>query len=255
MVTDNSFTRSLSSLLFFTFGCVLVGLLLFKGIQGSWAESGPLETDPSQSPLTQLQRLLAEGSQNSSDPAILLQLADLYLEIGQQPYQDKNQKREAFDEGARLARLALDREEDNAEAHYLYAANLGSSAQIEGVMASALTVNTLKTHVRRALELNPRHAPALHMMGMMLEELPWFLGGDSDMAITYLIQATEVKPDYTRARLDLAKTYIKRKNYRAAREELRHIIDEPARSPASESWQHNNQQEAQILLDALPRLH
>ena len=255
MVTDNSFTRSLSGLLFFTFGCVLVGLLLFKGIQGSWAESGPLKTDPPQSPLTQLQRLLAEGSQKSSDPAILLQLADLYLEIGQEIYQDESRKRQAFDEGARLARRALDSEEDNAEAHYLYAANLGSSAQIEGVMASALTVNTLKTHVRRALELNPRHAPALHMMGMMLEELPWFLGGDPDMAITYLIQATEVKPDYTRARLDLAKTYIKRQNYRAAREELRHIIDEPARSPALESRQQNNQQEAQILLDALSSLH
>ncbi|MDR4459661.1 MAG: hypothetical protein MRJ67_03940 [Nitrospirales bacterium] len=122
-------------------------------------------------------------------------------------------------------------------------------------MASALTVNTLKTHVRRALELNPHHAPALHMMGMMLEELPWFLGGDPDMAITYLIQATEVQPDYMRARRDLTKTYIKRQNHRAARKELRHIIDEPSRSPVSESKQHHYQQEAQILLDGLPNLH
>ncbi|HBP86453.1 MAG TPA: tetratricopeptide repeat protein [Nitrospirales bacterium] len=253
MVPDSSFTRGLTGLLSKIFGCVLVGLLLFKGIQGSWAETGSLKADSSKSPLTQLQRLLAEGSQNSSDPAMLLQLADLYLEIGQEIYQDENRKRQAFDEGARLARRALDTEKDNAEAHYLYAANLGSSAQIEGVMASALTVNTLKTHVRRALELNPHHAPALHMMGMMLEELPWFLGGDPDMAITYLIQATEVKPDYIRARLDLAKIYIKRQNLRAAREELRHIIDETPRSPASESWQHNHQ-EALILLDALPSL-
>ncbi|MEO8327328.1 MAG: tetratricopeptide repeat protein [Nitrospirota bacterium] len=254
MVPDNSFTRCLSLLFSKTFGCVLVGLLLFKGIQGGWAEPGSLTTDPSKSPLTQLQRLQAEGSQDSSDPAMLLQLADLYLEIGQEIYQDESRKRQAFDEGARLARRALDIEKDNAEAHYLYAANLGSSAQIEGVMASALTVNTLKTHVRRALELHPRHAPALHMMGMMLEELPWFLGGDPDMAITYLIQATEVKPHDTRARLDLAKTYIKRQNHRAAREELRHILDEPFEASASGSWQHHHQ-EAQILLDALPSLH
>ncbi len=254
MVPDNSFTRCLRALFSKTFGCVLVGLLLFHGIQGGWAEPGPLKPDASQSPLVQLQRLLSEGSQDSSDPAMLLQLSDLYLEIGQEIYQDESRKRRAFDEGARLARRVLDREKDNAEAHYLYAANLGSSAQIEGAMASALTVNTLKTHVRRALELNPHHAPALHMMGMMLEELPWFLGGDQDMAITYLIQATEVKPDYTRARLDLAKTYIKRRNHRAAREELRHILNEPSGSPASGSWQHNHQ-EAQILLDALPSLH
>jgi tetratricopeptide (TPR) repeat protein len=254
MVPDNSFTRCLRGLFSKTFGCVLVGLLLFEGIHGGWAEPGPLKPDASQSPLGQLQRLLAEGNQNSSDPAMLLQISDLYLEIGQEIYQDESRKRQAFDEGARLARQVLDREKDNAEAHYLYAANLGSSAQIEGAMASALTVNTLKTHVRRALELNPHHAPALHMMGMMLEELPWFLGGDPDMAITYLIQATEVKPDYTRARLDLAKTYIKRRNHRAAREELRHILNEPSGSPASGSWQHTHQ-EAQILLDALPSLH
>lgn len=254
MIPGNGFPRYYSRLFSQSSVYLLIGLLLFKGIQGVWAEPLPLTTDPSKSPLTQLQRLQAEGSQDSSDPAMLLQLADLYLEIGQKINQDESRKRQAFDEGARLARRALDIEKDNAEAHYLYAANLGSSAQIDGVMASALTVNTLKTHVRRALELNPRHAPALHMMGMMLEELPWFLGGDPDRAITYLIQATEVRPNYTRARLDLAKIYIKRQNHRAAREELRHIIDEPFEASASGSWQHNHQ-EAQILLDAIPSLH
>jgi hypothetical protein len=52
-------------------------------------------------------------------------------------------------------------------------------------MASALTVSELKAHVRRALELKQDYAPALHMMGMMLEELPWFLGGDREGALTY----------------------------------------------------------------------
>ncbi|MDR4494876.1 MAG: tetratricopeptide repeat protein [Nitrospirales bacterium] len=106
--------------------------------------------------------------------------------------------------------------------------------------------------MQRALELNPRHAPSLHMMGMMLEELPWFLGGDPEMAITYLVRATKAKPDYTRARLDLAKTYIKRHNIRAAREELRYIIREHSESPAAPSWQPHHQ-EAQRLLDSLPK--
>jgi len=250
MATDTSFRRRLSRLIFKTFGCVLVGLLLFKGIQGVWAEPGSLSTEPSKSPLTQLQTLQSQGSQDSSDPATLLQLADLYLQIGQDIYQDENQKRQAFDEGARLARRVLDMEEHNAEAHYLYAANLGSSAQTSGVMASAFTVTTLKTHVRRALELRPDHAPALHMMGMMLEELPWFLGGDKDMAITYLVRALEAKPDYTGARLDLAKIYIKRKNQTAARAELLKIINTDPPSPSSESRQ-QDQREANKLLNSL----
>ena len=252
MVPDTSWTRCLCRILSQTFGYIVIGLLLFEGIQGVWAEALP--PDPSQSPLTQLERIQSQGGQDSSDPATLLRLADLYLEIGQDIYQDKNQKRQAFDEGARLARKALDMEDNNAEAHYLYAANLGSSAQIKGVTASALTVNTLKTHVRRALELNPDHAPALHMMGMMLEELPWFLGGDKDKAITYLVRATEVKPDYTRARLDLARIYMKRQNPSAARAELLNILHERPPSPVSESWK-QDQREAKNLFEALAIQH
>jgi len=254
MGSDTSLTQSSIPLLSQTFGYIAIGLFLFNGLQGVWAEPAPLNPETSKSPLTQLQTLQSQGSQDSSDPATLLQLADLYLEIGQDVYQDENQKRQAFDEGARLARRVLDMQEHNAEAHYLYAANLGSSAQSAGVMASAFTVNTLKKHVRRALELSPDHAPALHMMGMMLEELPWFLGGDKDKAITYLVRATEVKPDYTRARLDLAKIYIKRQNQTAAQAELLKILHERPPSPISESWE-QDQREAKNLFDALAIHH
>jgi len=231
-------------------GLMLIGLLLLKGIPGLGAEPVPLNIDPSESPLTQLQKLQGQQNQDSSDPTTLLRMSDLYFEIGEDIYQEENQKRQAFENGSRLAQRVLDMQENNAEAHFLYAANLGGAAQISGVIASALTVNTLKTHVQRALELNPNHAPALHMMGMLLEELPWFLGGDPEMAITYLVRATKAKPDYTRARLDLAKAYIKRQNLPAAREELLHIVREPSGSPAPASRQ-DNHQEAQILLDSL----
>ena len=96
--------------------------------------------------------------------------------------------------------------------------------QLKGVMASALTVGEIKSHVRRALELKPDHAPALHMMGMMLEELPWFLGGDGTAALTYLHRAVAADPHYIHARLDLAKTYLKRQNTSAARKELSTIL-------------------------------
>ena len=161
--------------------------------------------------------------------------------------------RQMSSRGDELAQQVLKTEETDADAHYLYAANLGSASQLSGVMASALTVNTLKTHVRRALELNPRHAHALHMMGMMLEELPWFLGGDPEMALSHIIKAIEVKPDYLRARLDLAKIYIKRNNHQAARTELQYIVAAPSPSPPSQAWQQQHQ-EARTLLDTINRL-
>ena len=231
-------------------GFILMGLLLLKGIPSLGAEPPSLPIQVAESPLTQLQKLQAQQSLGGSDPTTLLQMANLYFEIGEDVYQEEDLKRQAFEKGSRLAQRVLDRQENNAEAHFLYAANLGGTAQISGVIASAFTVNTLKTHVQRALELDPNHAPALHMMGRLLEELPWFLGGDPEMAITYLVRATKAKPDYTRARLDLAKAYIKRQNSHAAREELLYIVREHSGSSAPETWPHNHQ-EAQRLLDSL----
>lgn len=172
-----------------------------------------------------LEALLAEKARHASDPAILVKLADLYLDLGDEAYQDTAKRRAAYEEGARLARQALDLQEQNAEAHYLYAANLGSAAQLKGTMASALIVQDLKAHVRRALELKEDHARALHMMGMMLEKLPWILGGDADAALTYLKRAVTVDPSYVHARLDLAKAYIKRRAPDEARRELRILLE------------------------------
>jgi len=181
----------------------------------------------------QLDLLLAQKHEHASDPAFLVRLADLYLDLGDDESRDEPHRRAAYDEGAKLARQALDLDERNAHAHYLYAANLGSAAQLKGVMASALTIQDIKRHAKRALELNPDHAAALHMMGMMLEELPWVLGGDHDGALTYLRRAVTVDPHYTHARLDLAKVYLKRRDVKAARNELDLLIAQPLPSEAS----------------------
>ena len=178
---------------------MLLGLLVFPGPGMVLGEEKPPLSQTPVSPLTELHAILAEHGQDPSDNATRLRLANLYLENGQDIHQEEDLKRQAFEEGARLAQQVLETEETNAEAHYLYAANRGSAAQLSGIMASAMTVGTLKTHVRQALELNPRHAQALHMMGMMMEELPWFLGGNPEMALSHLIKAIEVKPDYMRA--------------------------------------------------------
>lgn len=197
-----------------------------------------------------LQELLAQKRQHASDPDILVKLADVYLDLGDEESQDTAKRRAAYEEGAKLARQALDQQEQNADAHYLYAANLGSAAQLKGTMASALTVRDLKAHVRRALELNGNHAPALHMMGMMMEELPWFLGGDADAALTFLKRAVLADPSYIHARLDLAKIYIKRHASDEARRELRVIVEGP-HSDNFSAGARRYREEARTLLNSL----
>ncbi len=85
----------------------------------------------------------------------------------------------------------------------------------------------------------------------MLEELSRFLGGDSAMAITYLIRATEAKPDFIRSRLDLAKIYLKHHNPHAPRTELSKIVNQSFSSSPSKALD-RERQEARIPPDLLP---
>ena len=195
----------------------------------------------------ELRHRIAANAGTSSDPAVLVKLANLYLDLGDDVSSEVEKRRTAYEAGASIAKRALELQEANAEAHYLYAANLGRAAQLKGLMASALTIQDLKYHVKRALELQKDHAPSLHMMGMMLEELPWVMGGDSGAALGYLQRAVAVNPSYTHARLDLAKAYLRRKDVASARREL-HIILEASLTPSGQS---RHEKEAWALLNSL----
>ena len=229
---------------------ILMVALIGMGSPSIAGATDPVTAEPSlQETLTQL---LAQKEQHASNPSFLVRLADVYLDLGDDPAGKESARKAFYDEGAKAAKQAIDLQEQNAEAHYLYAANLGSAAQLTGLMASALTVKELKQHVDRALALNPRYAAALHMKGMMLEELPWVLGGDADGALAHLKRAVAAKPDYVHARLDLAKIYLKRKDQAAARKELDTILSRPL-SPTASGSERRHREEAQQLLNTLKK--
>jgi len=223
--------------------------MLLPVVMFAWCVLTPADPAVSspQSLEDELRHLIAANADTSSDPAVLVKLANLYLNLGDDISTDVEKQRAAYEAGARIAKRALELQEANAEAHYLYAANLGRAAQLKGLTASALTIQELKYHVKRALEIQKNHAPSLHMMGMMLEELPWVMGGDSRAALVYLQRAVEVNPSYTHARLDLAKAYLRRKDVASARREL-HIILESSLTPSALN---RHEKEAQALLISL----
>ncbi|WHZ21134.1 MAG: hypothetical protein OJF47_000246 [Nitrospira sp.] len=230
-------------------GRMILGAVLLGGLTTLLSPQAAHSLSDAAALERKLQTTLAENAQHHSDPAILTKLADLYLDLGDEQI-DAVKRRAAYEEGAKYAGQALAIQERNAQAHYLYAANLGSAAQLKGVMTSAMTVTELKTHVRRALELQPDHPPALHMMGMMLNDLPWLLGGDAAAALTYLQRATAADPSYVHARLDLARAYIKRRAFDDARRELGIILEAPISSLSSNSAR-RHRDEAATLLDSL----
>ena len=219
----------------------------------SWADSPmglPGDVAHKQSLMDQLQNLKTESQKDPSNPLLLTEIAELYLDMGDIIYDKKSQRISSYEEGAKISKKAILLDEKNANAHFYFAANLGSAAQLKGRMASLFTIKKLKTHVDRTLELNENHSYALHMKGMLLEKLPTLIGGDHDEALKYLQKAVEVKPDYAKARLDLARAYIKRKKFSEAQKALQLVLQMKSHSNEY-SWIHFHRAEAESLLSEL----
>ncbi|MCA9420533.1 MAG: hypothetical protein KC592_05935 [Nitrospira sp.] len=198
----------------------------------------------------ELTNLLRDGAANSTDVMRLLRLAGLYLDLGYGVYVDREQKLKAFQEGARVAKKALDLRESSADAHFLYAANLGSAADLEGLVSAALTIQKLKEHVHRVLELDEQNAQAHHMLGRMYEELPWVLGGDQEAAGEHLKKAVSLDSRYAPAGIDLAKWYLKHGQNLEAVRQLTRVVDTPPRTKRW-IWERIHRPEAQVLLRQL----
>ncbi len=235
---------------------VLVVLVcgLSLGLLGSlgWGASpSPKSSDSPDELERELQDLLAAGMAQSENPEALRRLAGLYLDLGYGLYVEQEKKLAAFQEGARLAQKSLEQQEASANAHFLYAANLGCATELQGVMYGALTIQELKHHVRRALELDPAYAPAHHMLGRMYEELPWFLGGDQASAGEHLKQAVLLDRRYVPGHLDLGRWYLKLGEKFEAVRELTLVVETPPREKVW-IWERIHRPQAQ---DLLRRLH
>jgi predicted Zn-dependent protease len=161
-------------------------------------------------------------------------------------------RQQTYGAGATAALRAIELDGKNADAHFLYAVNLGSEARLKGLSTAAGALSEITLHVRHAIELNPNHAPALQFMGGLLAELPWFLGGDEKEAQQYLERAVTADGNYTHARILLAKLYLKHNRIRDARQQLDAVIH--ARAPHYPyTWRQKFKPEAEALLEKLGR--
>jgi tetratricopeptide (TPR) repeat protein len=121
---------------------------------------------------------------------------------------------------------------------------------MKGLTNAAMKVREIKRHVVRAIELDPNHAQALQMMGGLLMELPWFLGGDEKEAQAYLERAIAADGNFTNARILLAKLYQKQDRIDEAKAQLEAVIN--AKHPHYPyTWTRKFKPEAEQLLKEL----
>lgn len=96
----------------------------------------------------------------------------------------------------------------NADAWYWHGVALGKQGEARGMMRSLFMVGPLKKRIEGALRIAPCHAPAHHVLGELLWQLPGFLGGSKAAARKELEAALACEPAFTAPYSTLAEVYL-----------------------------------------------
>ena len=157
--------------------------------------------------------------------------------------------------GRAAAERAVVLDQNDAEALFLLAAHRGQIASLQKDLGGLVVPQELERLLSRALALNPRHARALHMMGVLLERTPaplrLLLKGSARDAEKYLVAATEADPNSSQARLDLARHYASRRQTAQARAQIQAVLQ--MTSPTHpRAWREQHRPAAEALLRELP---
>jgi tetratricopeptide (TPR) repeat protein len=159
----------------------------------------------------------------------------------------KAERTSLYKRAEQYARRAVAAKPDDAESHFELAKAIGKNALTMGTKDKVKFAGVVHDEAMAALRIDPKHAGALHVMGvwnaevMRLNGLSRFmaknlLGGKVfgeaswDNALQYMEQAVALDPNRITHRLDLAEIYLDRKMTDKAKEQLEWI----ARAPVTE---------------------
>lgn len=230
--------------------CLLCLLFCLSSFLPAWSQKFSVPEGYPESLRQQREDYTAALIEDLNNPQLWKQLSHVYMNMADDLLNDKSEKIEAYDKGLKAATQAMMLHPDDAENHFLYAANLGSATQLRGITSGVVNLSEVIKHVDRAIELDPHHAPSLQMKGGLLAELPWYLGGNAILAKNYLRRAIEADGKYTNARIILAKLLITEGKLEQARAQLLAVIQ--VQNPHYPyTWERRFRPEAQRLLDEL----
>jgi tetratricopeptide (TPR) repeat protein len=237
----------------------IIGIVVSAAALGTWIGLGEVSAQRDELPVgypqsieSELQALLSRLHNEPSSPELLVKMSSTYFDLADDFLTDKAERQAAYEEGAKAAKQAFHLDESNADAHFFHAVNLGNATRLQGVTSGALAINEIKSCVERAIEINPKHAQALQMMGGMLLELPRFLGGSEKKAQEYLERAIAADGNYANARILVAKLYRKQGRIEDARKQLEAVIE--AQHPHYRfTWERKYKPEAEHMLRQLTR--
>jgi tetratricopeptide (TPR) repeat protein len=184
------------------------------------------------------------------DTRVLVTLSRAWFLYGENRAVTEEARLAAYERGRAVAERAIVQRPNEAEGHLWYAINLGSWAQIKGLLRSLLTLQTIRREVDTVLRLDPDSVDGHIIAGSLDREVPAILGGDKGRAEEHFKAARRLAPHLTGARIELAKLYIKMDRLAEARQELQGVLHEPA--PADRPrWELTEVPQARDMLRSL----
>lgn len=172
--------------------------------------------------------------------------AEVLMDIGKQtPDSVKSRERDSVYARAEvLARRAVAVNPEGADGHYALASAIGRASLTKGKKERVKRAGEIRSEGLRAIELDPQHHQAMHVMGRWNAEIMRlsglerffaknFLGGKIfnaaawDSAFVYMDRALAISPENIYHHLDLAEMLIDRKRYGEARIHLRQVGELP----------------------------
>jgi tetratricopeptide (TPR) repeat protein len=150
-------------------------------------------------------------------------------------------RKQIYKNAEQYARRAVEANPADAEGHFHLARSLGRTAQSLGKRDRVKYAGEVRTHALHALERSPKHAGALHVMGMWNAEIMRLSGfqrfaaknllggrifGEASWkeAVRYMEAAVASEPDRIVHRIDLAEVYEDVGDKAKAREQYQVIV-------------------------------
>ncbi len=198
----------------------------------------------------------------------LWKTSQAYVDIGKQlPNAQGNRRDSLYALGQEMATRAVAVNPTGADGHFMLAVSTGRVALTKGARARVRYAGVVRDEALRALELNPRHDGAMHVMGRWNAEVmrlsgltkffaKTFLGAGVfnqaswDNSVNYFNQAIEIAPANLYHHLDLGEALEDADRRAEAIPHLQHVATlQPACDPMDATYK----QQAATLLQRISR--
>ncbi|XP_042317678.1 regulator of microtubule dynamics protein 1 [Sceloporus undulatus] len=175
---------------------------------------------------------LLDQHKNSENAEVLWRLARALRDLAQLSHTPAEKKKQLTYEALDYAKKALEKDPSCFSVHKWYAICISDVGDYEGIKTKIANAFVIKDHFQKAIELNPKDATSLHLMGIWcytFAEMPWYQrriaavlfstppSSTYEEALRYFQKAEDVEPNfYSKNLLFLGKTYMKLNNRKMA---------------------------------------